>query len=111
MNIKPPYYLRDVDGVPVIIADAGSAAPMLVAHPINTDTGRDIVNACNFHSAMYDLIEKFGAAVTDMFEQMQKSQWRDELGHKASMNAKMIALITPVNEAIAIREAIAAAES
>jgi hypothetical protein len=113
MTIKPPYQLRDIDGVPVIIAPSTlpDTPPSLVAHPIDAATGRDIVVACNFHAAMYDLIEKFGTAVTDMFEQIERGQWKDELGHKACMNAKMMALIAPVNDAIAIREAIAAAES
>lgn len=111
MKIKPPYKLRDLDRVPVIIAESvlPGAPPCLVAHPIDVATGRDIVTACNFHAAQHELIEKFGTAVTNMFEQMQKCQWRDELWHSAAMNKTMLDLIAPVNEAILLREAISAA--
>jgi hypothetical protein len=68
-----------------------------------------IVRACNAHDAMYELIEQFGTAVTDMFEQMLKSGWTDDHGHDVKMNAAMIALKKPVEDAIALRAALAKA--
>lgn len=57
--------------------------------------------------AMYDLIEQFGTAVTNMFEQMTKCNWHDDLGHLAAMNATVIALKKPVQDAIDLRASIA----
>ncbi len=59
--------------------------------------------------AMFALIEQFGRTVTDMFEQMEKCDWKDDLGHLASMNSTMIALKRPVLDAIALRAAIKSA--
>ena len=52
---------------------------------------------------MYDLIERFGRPVTDMFEQLEKGNWQDDHGHDVRMNAAMIALKQPVRDAIALR--------
>jgi len=58
---------------------------------------------------MYDLIERLGNAVTDMFEQMIRGKWTDEEDHDVFMNAKMIALKPLILEAIKLRAAIAKA--
>lgn len=68
-----------------------------------------IVTSWNAHDPMYELIEQFGTAVTDMFEQMLKSGWTDDHGHDVKMNAAMIALKKPVEDAIALRAALAKA--
>ena len=56
-----------------------------------------------WNSEMYALIEMFGRTVTDMFEQLEKGDWKDDHGHDVRMNAAMIALKQPVRDAIALR--------
>jgi hypothetical protein len=57
-------------------------------------------------AAMHDLIEKFGSGVTDMFEQMIKGHWHDDMGHLVAMNKQMSDLKPLVHEAIALRKKI-----
>jgi hypothetical protein len=55
------------------------------------------------------LIERFGDAVTDMFEQMLRGKWTDDHGHDVRMNKQMMALKPLIGEAIALRAALASA--
>jgi hypothetical protein len=55
-----------------------------------------------------DLIERFGTAVTDMFEQMERGDWVDDHGHRVRMNKAMLDLIPVVEDAIKHRAALAA---
>lgn len=68
------------------------------------------VRAVNSYESQFKLIEKFGDAVTDMFEQMEKSNWTDDYHHDVKLNVAMLALIPLVKEAIKLRKAIAEAE-
>jgi len=62
----------------------------------------------------YDLIERFGRGVTDVFEQMQKGSWIDDHGHRVEMNKAMLDLLPVVQAAIDFRatpQASSAAQS
>ena len=50
-----------------------------------------------------DLIERFGTAVFDMFEQMIKGNWIDDLGHDVKMAARMMAFKPIILDAIDYR--------
>lgn len=52
---------------------------------------------------MWDLIEQFGRAVTNMFEQLERGDWKDSEGHCVRLNARMIDLKKPVLDAIELR--------
>jgi hypothetical protein len=59
---------------------------------------------------MYDLIEKFGDAVTNMFEQMMRGHWTDDHGHDVQRNTQMAALKPLIIRAISLRVALRKAE-
>lgn len=69
------------------------------------------MNTKDSHKEMYDLIEKFGTAVTDMFEQMIKGNWTDDHDHDVQNNSAMRALTPLINEAISLRAKIAEAQA
>lgn len=68
-----------------------------------------IVRAVNCHQEQFNLIEKMGTAITDMFEQMEMCNWVGDHESPAKLNVKMIALVDIVKEAIELRKAIAKA--
>jgi len=49
------------------------------------------------------LIQEFGDNATDVFEQMTKGNWEDDLGHKVSMNDAMCKLGITVVKVLTIR--------
>ena len=52
----------------------------------------------------HDLIAEFGDSVTDMFEQMNRGEWKDNHGHDVRLNVAMMALMEVVKEAIKLRQ-------
>jgi hypothetical protein len=58
---------------------------------------------------MFELIEKFGDAVSDMFEQMVRGHWVDDHGHDVRLNSKMAALKPLVIRSMGLRALIAKA--
>ena len=58
----------------------------------------------DYMQEMWDLIGDFGDSSTDMFEQMEKGDWKDDTGHSVKLNTAMIQLLTTVSKAIQLRE-------
>lgn len=52
---------------------------------------------------MYALIEELGDAITDMFEQLTRGDWRDGHGHDVRLNKQMASLVPLVRKAIILR--------
>jgi len=50
-----------------------------------------------------DLIQEFGNNATDVFEQMMKGNWIDDMGHKVSMNDAMCRLCVTVKKVLDMR--------
>lgn len=50
------------------------------------------------------LIQQFGDAATNVFEQMLKGNWKDDHGHDVKNNVHMMALADAVRTAIAFRD-------
>ena len=79
-------FARDIESFLAARATQATPAPM----PVERDV-------------FYELVERFGDAVTDMFDQMDRGNWVDDHGHDVRMNAQMRALIPIVVDAIAAR--------
>ena len=52
---------------------------------------------------MWDLIQKTGDAIANMFEQMLRGKWRDDNGHDVQMNAQMLELAMAIKAAVRLR--------
>ena len=48
------------------------------------------------------LVKRFGDAVADMFDQLIKGKWADQLGHPVEKNTAMMALKIPMMDALAL---------
>lgn len=52
------------------------------------------------------IAEQFGDRVCDVFDQMQKGNWRDDLDHDVRMNKSMLSLKDALEQAVAWRESL-----
>jgi hypothetical protein len=55
---------------------------------------------------LHELIQRFGDAATDTFEQMLKGNWKDDHDHDVRMNKSMLDLKRTVADTIAFRAAL-----
>lgn len=68
----------------------GDETPVLARHIPENEANAALIAAA---PEMLDRLYKLGDAITDMFEQMEKGNWVDELGHSVHQNEKMLALL------------------
>ena len=60
------------------------------------------------YAAFYSLVESFGDAIANLFEQMNRGNWVDDHGNFVSMNREMLALQPIMRKAMDARTKYAA---
>lgn len=114
MHTPKPWELLD-EGTTIIVSGGPNNDDLAEffycdEHTVSVSREEALANARLFVAApmMYRLLERFGDAVTDMFEQMTRGNWADDQGHSVMWNRQMEALGPLVQELIALRVIIGA---
>lgn len=62
--------------------------------------------AIRINAEAQEIIAEFGDKVADLFEQMERGNWADDLGHPVSNNTAMMALLPTMERAMQHRAAL-----